>query len=131
MGEEKGALAQKLIEIVNEISGISEFRISVKKEYCNLGRRLKLLIPMFEEIRDNDVAVSEDSMKALFSLKEALESTKELLKFGSDGSKIYLVRVPRIIFYLFSVLSVYLRNFTSFMLPLYRGFIILSSTSWN
>ncbi|XP_009629379.1 U-box domain-containing protein 13-like [Nicotiana tomentosiformis] len=91
MGEEKGALTQKLIEIVNEISSISEFRISVKKEYCNLGRRLKLLIPMFEEIRDNDVAVSEDSMKALFSLKEALESTKELLKFGSDGSKIYLV----------------------------------------
>ncbi|KAJ8559536.1 hypothetical protein K7X08_003594 [Anisodus acutangulus] len=91
MGEERGVLAQKLIEIVNEISSISDFRISVKKEYCNLARRLKLLIPMFEEIRDSKELVPEESMKALISLKEALESTKELLKFGSEGSKIYLV----------------------------------------
>ncbi|XP_059300517.1 U-box domain-containing protein 13-like isoform X1 [Lycium ferocissimum] len=91
MEEERGVLAQKLIEIVNEISSISNFRISVKKEYCNLARRLKLLFPMFEEIRDTKESVPEDSIKALISLKEALESTKELLKFGSQGSKIYLV----------------------------------------
>ncbi|KAK4375133.1 hypothetical protein RND71_005810 [Anisodus tanguticus] len=88
MGE---VLAQKLIDIVNELSSISDFRISVKKEYCNLARRLKLLIPMFEEIRDSKAVVPEESMKALISLKEALELTKELLKFGSEGSKIYLV----------------------------------------
>ncbi|XP_055829473.1 U-box domain-containing protein 13-like isoform X1 [Solanum dulcamara] len=91
MEEERGVLAQKLIEVVNEISAISDFRTSVKKEYCNLARRLKLLIPMFEEIRDSKEPVPDDSMKALGSLKEALESTKELLKFGSEGSKIYLV----------------------------------------
>lgn len=93
MEEERGVLAQKLIEVVNEISAISDFRTSVKKEYCNLARRLKLLIPMFEEIRDSKEPVPDDSMKALGSLKEALESTKELLKFGSEGSKIYLVSV--------------------------------------
>ncbi|CAN4098849.1 unnamed protein product [Withania somnifera] len=91
MGEERGVLAERLIEVMNEISTISEFRASVKKEYCNLARRLKLLIPMFEEIRDSQEPVPEDSMKALVLLKEALESTKELLKFGSEGSKIYLV----------------------------------------
>lgn len=91
MEEERGVLAQKLIEVVNEISAISDFRTSVKKEYCNLARRLKLLIPMFEEIRDSKESIPEDSMKALVSLKEALESTKKLLKFGSEGSKIYLV----------------------------------------
>ncbi|KAM3374048.1 U-box domain-containing protein 13 isoform X1 [Capsicum galapagoense] len=91
MEEERGVLVEKLINIVNEISGISEFRSSVKKEYCNLGRRLKLLIPMFEEIRDIKEQIPEESMKALVSLKEALELTKELLKFGSEGSKIYLV----------------------------------------
>ncbi|PHU16110.1 U-box domain-containing protein 13 [Capsicum chinense] len=91
MEEERGVLVEKLINIVNEISGISEFRSSVKKEYCNLGRRLKLLIPMFEEIRDIKEQIPEESMKALVSLKEALELTKELLNFGSEGSKIYLV----------------------------------------
>ncbi|MCD7458116.1 U-box domain-containing protein 13 [Datura stramonium] len=91
MEEERGVLAQKLTEVVNEISAISDFRVSVKKEYCNLARRLKLLIPMFEEIRDSKESIPEDSMKALVSLKEALESTKKLLKFGSEGSKIYLV----------------------------------------
>ncbi|KAJ8543792.1 hypothetical protein K7X08_025410 [Anisodus acutangulus] len=92
MGEEdKGSVAKKLIEIVNEISSISEFRNSVKKQYCNLARRLKLLTPMFEEIRDSKELLTVESMKALISLKIALESAKDLLKFGSEGSKIYLV----------------------------------------
>ncbi|KAH0751100.1 hypothetical protein KY290_030332 [Solanum tuberosum] len=91
MEEERGVLVQKLIEVVNEIAAISDFRTWVKKEYCNLARRLKLLIPMFEEIRDIKEPLPENSMIALVSLKEVLESTKELLKFGSEGSKIYLV----------------------------------------
>ncbi|XP_049379448.1 U-box domain-containing protein 13-like [Solanum stenotomum] len=92
MGEEdKGEVAKKLIEIVNDISNISDYKISVKKQFCNLARRLKLLIPMFEEIRDNKEKLPVESMKSLISLKETLESAKELLKFGSEGSKIYLV----------------------------------------
>lgn len=82
-----------MIEMVNEIASISEYRCTVKKQYCNLARRLKLLIPMFEEIRDSkEVVVPEEMVKALKSFKEALESAKELLRFGSEGSKIYLVR---------------------------------------
>ncbi|CAN4119895.1 unnamed protein product [Withania somnifera] len=92
MGEEdKGVVANKLIEIVNEISSISDFRNSVKKQFCNLARRLKLLTPMFEEIRDSKEPLPVDSMKSLIYFKKALESAKDLLKFGSEGSKIYLV----------------------------------------
>lgn len=92
MGEEdKGEVAKKLIEIVNDISNILEYRNSVKKQYCNLARRLKLLTPMFEEIRDSKEKLPAESMKSLISLSKALESAKELLKFGSEGSKIYLV----------------------------------------
>ena len=91
MDDEKGALAQKLIEIVNEISAISDFRSTVKKQYCNLARRLKLLTPMFEEIRDSKEQVPEESFKALCALKEALESARDVLRFGSEGSKIYMV----------------------------------------
>ncbi|XP_019199504.1 PREDICTED: U-box domain-containing protein 13-like [Ipomoea nil] len=91
MGEEKEAIARELIELANEISAISDFKSMVKKQYCNLARRLKLLTPMFEEIRDSKEPLPEASLKALLSLKAALESAKDLLKFGGEGSKIFLV----------------------------------------
>ncbi|XP_034687853.1 U-box domain-containing protein 13 [Vitis riparia] len=91
MEEAKGAPVQELIDTVSKISSISDYRCTVRKEYCNLARRLKLLIPMFEEIRDSKEPIPEESLKALVSLKEALESAKELLRFGSEGSKIFMV----------------------------------------
>ncbi|XP_052207982.1 U-box domain-containing protein 13-like isoform X1 [Diospyros lotus] len=91
MEDEKGALVQKLIDTVDEISAISDYRSTVKKQYCNLARRVKLLTPMFEEIRDSKEPVPEECFKGLRSLKEALESARDLLRFGSEGSKIYLV----------------------------------------
>lgn len=89
--DNSGLLIQSLIDAVNEIAWISDFRYTVKKQYCNLSRRLKLLIPMFEEIRDSKDRITEDTLKALVLLKEALESAKKLLRFGSEGSKIFLV----------------------------------------
>ncbi|XVE79592.1 hypothetical protein DITRI_Ditri14bG0071100 [Diplodiscus trichospermus] len=91
MEEEKGALVQSLIDDVNKIASIGDYRCSMKKEYCNLARRLKLLTPMFEEIRESKEQIPEETVKALVSLREALVSAKELLRFGSEGSKIYMV----------------------------------------
>lgn len=91
MEDSKGGVIEKLIEMVNEISGISDYRYIVKRQYCNLARRLKLLTPMFEEIRDSKEPLPVDSLQALTSLKEALNSAMELLRFGSEGSKIYMV----------------------------------------
>ncbi|KAI9086646.1 hypothetical protein K1719_031240 [Acacia pycnantha] len=53
-------------------------------------RRLKLLIPKFEEIRDSKEASPEETLKALISFRGALESAKQLLRFGSEGSRIYM-----------------------------------------
>ena len=84
--------SNKVIELVNEIASISDYRPPVKKQYCNLARRLKLLIPMFEEIRDmNKDALPDNTSNAVLAFKEALESAMELLRFGSEGSKLYLV----------------------------------------
>ncbi|KAB2080932.1 hypothetical protein ERO13_A05G096300v2 [Gossypium hirsutum] len=91
MEEEKGELLRSLIDAVNQIAPIGDYRCAVKKEFCNLARRLKLLTPMFEEIRESKEQIPEETVKALVSLKEALVSAKELLRFGSEGSKIYLV----------------------------------------
>ncbi|KAL3620630.1 U-box domain-containing protein 13 [Castilleja foliolosa] len=90
MEEDKAALARKSIDTLSEISAISDYRSSVKKQYTNLARRLKLLTPMFEEIRDSKDPLPEDSIQALTSFATSLYSAKELLRFGSEGSKIYL-----------------------------------------
>ncbi|KAF8402888.1 hypothetical protein HHK36_010980 [Tetracentron sinense] len=82
MEEEKGLMVH---EIVNEISEISDYMCAIKKSYC-------LLTPMFEEFRESKDPIPEETVRALISLEESLESTKELLRFGSERSKIFLVR---------------------------------------
>ncbi|KAL5581024.1 hypothetical protein UlMin_013466 [Ulmus minor] len=89
--EDKGALVQSLIDVVGEVSSISDYKFTVKKQYCNLARRLKLLTPMFEEIRDSKEELPVETGKALVLFRDALQLAKELLRFGSEGSKIYLV----------------------------------------
>lgn len=88
--EEESAEQQlkKLIDIVNEISSISGFRCVVRRQCRDLSRRLKLLMPLFEEIRDQ---ISQETLNDLILLKEALESAKELLGICSRGSNILLV----------------------------------------
>lgn len=88
---EKDGLIQKLIDTVNDISAITDYRCTVKKMFSNLARRLKLLTPLFEEIRDIKEPIPHDSYRALLTLMEAMESANELLRIGSQGSKIYLV----------------------------------------
>lgn len=87
----EGEKVNVVIDLVNEIANISDFRPMVKKQYCNLARRLKLLIPLFEEIRDMKDSIPNDTSKALVLFKDALDSAKELLRFGCEGSKIYMV----------------------------------------
>ncbi|KAL7238168.1 hypothetical protein ACSBR2_004299 [Camellia fascicularis] len=82
--DEKGALVKSSIDIVNDISVKSDYRYVVKRQYCSLARRLKMLIPMFEEILDNKEPVPEESFEAIRSLKEALESTKGFLRFENE-----------------------------------------------
>ncbi|CAN1150432.1 U-box domain-containing protein 13 [Linum perenne] len=84
-------LIRTLIDTVNDIASISDYRSTVKKQYCNLARRLKLLTPLFEEIRECKDAIPEETVDALVSLKIALDSAKELLRFGCEASQIYLV----------------------------------------
>ncbi|KAJ4978942.1 hypothetical protein NE237_009722 [Protea cynaroides] len=57
--------------------------------YGNLARRVKLLSPLFEELKDNEASLGEEEVRALVSLKVALDSAKELLRLVNEGSKIY------------------------------------------
>ncbi|KAK4779770.1 hypothetical protein SAY87_015876 [Trapa incisa] len=91
MEADRSAVVRSLTETVNEIASLSGYRATVKKQYCNLARRLKLLIPLFEEIEEIKEPLPEETIAALVSLGESLVSAKELLRFGCDGSKVYMV----------------------------------------
>ncbi|PKA51936.1 U-box domain-containing protein 13 [Apostasia shenzhenica] len=85
------AVVQRLVEAVEEIAAISDFRNAYKKQFCNLSRRIRLLAPMFEELRDSREPISEGAARSLARLGDALDAATGLLQFGSDGSKICLV----------------------------------------
>lgn len=86
-----GAVLEKVIETVEEIAVFSDYRNVYKKQFCNLARRIKLLSPLLEELKESKDPIPEPAERTLAPLKVALESAKDLLRLGSEGSKIFLV----------------------------------------
>ncbi|KAJ4971311.1 hypothetical protein NE237_004410 [Protea cynaroides] len=88
--EESTEVVDQLVHIVREISAFPECRNTSKKMYGNLVRRVKLLNPLFEELKDTEASLGDDQVRALGSLKVALDSAKELVRSVNEGSKVYL-----------------------------------------
>lgn len=88
---ESHLLTQHLLELVNEIASIAEFRKVFKTECANLSRRVKLLAPLFEEVKELKATLPEPALATLRSLERALQAARDLLQSCCDGSKIYLV----------------------------------------
>lgn len=89
-GDESDVVGQ-LMGLIGSLGSYSGFRKTQRKECFNLVRRLKLLIPLLEEIREIDCLVSSKALNGLANLKKALQFAKKLLKDCNCGSKIYLV----------------------------------------
>ncbi|CAL0316829.1 unnamed protein product [Lupinus luteus] len=90
MGENRKALlVAGLVEIIKEISVLPECHNVCKRMYGNLVRRVKLLSPLFEELRDSDELLSDEQLQAFESLRVALDSAKILLQSVNHGSKLY------------------------------------------
>ncbi|XP_015881290.3 U-box domain-containing protein 14 [Ziziphus jujuba] len=86
----RNSVLSQLVESVKAISESSECCNAFKKICGNLVRRVKLLSPLFEELRDSDKqVVGEEEVKAFESLRLALVSTKLLLESVNQGSKLY------------------------------------------
>lgn len=87
--ELKDIMVNQLPESVREISGLPEYHGICKKMYGDLIRRVKLLSPLFEELRDGEDELGLDVLKSLELLKIALDSAIELLGSVSRGSKLF------------------------------------------
>ncbi|KAJ6317449.1 hypothetical protein OIU76_013063 [Salix suchowensis] len=82
-------LMGRLVDSVKEISGLPECKNVFKKTHGDLVRRIKLLSPLFEELKDNNEELSEEETKGFELLRTVLGSAKELLKSVVEGSKVY------------------------------------------
>eukprot|EP00250_Pteridium_aquilinum_P014820 c22220_g6_i1 orf=1-1044(-) len=83
-------LLQHSVECVNDISSLSDYHKIFKTECANLTRRVKLLSPLFEEVKDFKGSLSLQALQCFQSLDQALQSARELLQCCCSGSKIYL-----------------------------------------
>lgn len=83
----------QLCGLVDAIYGLPDCRTVSKKMYGNLVRRVKLLSPLFEELKEGgaEEGIGGDAVEGLASLRAAIESALELLKSVHEGSKIFQV----------------------------------------
>ncbi|CAN6481090.1 unnamed protein product [Victoria cruziana] len=87
---EEKMIIHSLIEIGEAVSAFGDYRRGHRKECFNLVRRIKLLGPLLEEVRENGAPLSEKSVACFGDLKKAFLRANKLLKMCNSGSKIYL-----------------------------------------
>lgn len=84
-------VVREMVEMIEKMGSYSDFRKTQRKECLNLVRRLKLLTPLLEEIRELHPSISDHAFNHLVGLKKALLASKKLLKTCNSTSKIFLV----------------------------------------
>ena len=91
-GSSEGDVIGEMMEMIENVGSYVGFRKTQRKESLNLVRRMKLLVPLLEELKElGTTAVSGKALERLARLKKALLVSKKLLKTCNYGSKIYLV----------------------------------------
>lgn len=88
--QEEIDVVQELVGVLESVATLGDYRKTQRKECHNLARRLKLLLPLFEEIRDLEGKIQDVGLESLCNLKKTLLTAKKLLRICNEGSKIYL-----------------------------------------
>ncbi|CAK7329091.1 unnamed protein product [Dovyalis caffra] len=92
-GGDEVDVVKEMMDVIKAVGLYVGYRKTQRKECVNMVRRLKLLVPLLEEIEEIDKhkLLSREGLKtSLVNLKKALLGAKKLLKKCSNGSKIYL-----------------------------------------
>ncbi|KAF9684710.1 hypothetical protein SADUNF_Sadunf04G0146800 [Salix dunnii] len=92
-GGDEVCVAKEMMDVIDTVGLYVGYRRTQRKECLNLVRRLKLLVPLLEEIKEIDhhkLGSSAGLKTSLVNLKKSLLGAKKLLKRCARGSKIYL-----------------------------------------
>ncbi|KAL6207637.1 hypothetical protein ACLB2K_018594 [Fragaria x ananassa] len=89
-GETAEDVIQAVESVIQSAASFGEYRRTQRKECYNLLRRMRLLLPLFEEVRELEIPVTDKGIDWMLELKKVLVMAKKLLKFCHKGSKIYL-----------------------------------------
>ncbi|KAH0456745.1 hypothetical protein IEQ34_014652 [Dendrobium chrysotoxum] len=94
------AVVGALSAVLGEISAMQECRGPFRRAYYDLARRMKLLSPFFDELKDGteEELIPENESQALCELLDALVAAKDLLRSVNDGSKLYQIELVHVQF---------------------------------
>nr|XP_023920395.1 U-box domain-containing protein 15 [Quercus suber] len=87
---EKLHVVQEIVGVIESVAQFGDYRRTHKKDCSGIVRRIKLLLPLLEEIRDLETPILKIGIAWLCSLKKVLLCARKLLKMCNEGSKIYL-----------------------------------------
>ncbi|KAI8028557.1 U-box domain-containing protein 13 [Camellia lanceoleosa] len=106
--ESESDAVKELTEVIETLGSFVSYRRTQRKECLNLVRRLKLLVPLLEELRDQQLhtPISDEALNCLANLKKALCYAKKLLSTCSHGSKIYLVSSLSLSIYIYMLVFI-------------------------
>lgn len=84
-------LAEGLVDLVRELSAIGDEVRSYRKDCSNMTRRIKLLAPLFEELRETGSSLPSVAVPPFRAIQTALGRAKDLLRECRDGSQFVLI----------------------------------------
>ncbi|KAJ7297499.1 hypothetical protein O6H91_19G024100 [Diphasiastrum complanatum] len=82
---------QSIIMVLNDIACNVEYKRFNMKDSANLIRRLKLITPLFEEMREIKCPLTKGALASLQEFSKALQSAERILRQCQSGSKLFLV----------------------------------------
>ncbi|XP_042378115.1 U-box domain-containing protein 12-like isoform X2 [Zingiber officinale] len=85
------AVVEALSGVVEEVTSLPENRGPLRRMSFDLTQRVKLLAPLFDELRDDAGSIRPDELRGLESLRVALVEAKEILRLVNAGSRLYQV----------------------------------------
>lgn len=80
-GETAEDVIQAVESVIQSAASFGEYRRTQRKECYNLLRRMRLLLPLFEEVRELESPVTDKGIDWMLELKKVLVMAKKLLKF--------------------------------------------------
>ncbi|KAG6515539.1 hypothetical protein ZIOFF_025964 [Zingiber officinale] len=89
------AVVEALSGVVEEVTSLPENRGPLRRMSFDLTQRVKLLAPLFDELRDDAGSIRPDELRGLESLRVALVEAKEILRLVNAGSRLYQIHFER------------------------------------